>query len=121
MPTGLTTERPLGVLVADASGTRGQAVVSDAAPQTDKAAIVDAVYQGEFHDLVRDQFAEDLAKAGNTVLKEVPLTLQAIHRSLQLSTLWFAIKRAKSTQLRLKPDLTRSLRRRSEPSILTFS
>ena len=37
--------------------------------------ILDVAYPGDFHDFLRDAFAEALRKAGNTVLTEVPLTL----------------------------------------------
>lgn len=37
--------------------------------------IIDATYPGDFHDQLRDDFAEALRKAGNTVLTEVPLIL----------------------------------------------
>ncbi len=37
--------------------------------------IVDAAYQGKYHDMVRDYFADSLRAAGNTVLTEVPLAM----------------------------------------------
>ncbi len=37
--------------------------------------IVDAAYQGKYHDIVRDYFADSLRAAGNTVLTEVPLAM----------------------------------------------
>jgi hypothetical protein len=37
--------------------------------------IVDAAYQGKYHDIVRDYFAASLRAAGNTVLTEVPLAI----------------------------------------------
>jgi hypothetical protein len=41
----------------------------------DKLPIVDVAYQGTYHDFLRDQFADVLRKAGNTVVTEVPLTM----------------------------------------------
>jgi hypothetical protein len=69
------TKKPAGVQEADLSGTRGREVRTDATSQTDKPPIVDATYRGKYHDFLRDQFAETLTNAGNTVLKEVPITL----------------------------------------------
>ena len=74
---GSTTKKPSGVQVADASDTRGHEVTTDATSRGDTLPTVDAAYQGKYHDLLRDQFAEDLSNAGNTVLKEVPLTFQS--------------------------------------------
>ncbi len=74
---GSTTKKPSGVQVADASDTRGHEVTTDATSRGDTLPTVDAAYQGKYHDSLRDQFAEDLSNAGNTVLKEVPLTFQS--------------------------------------------
>ena len=59
----------------NASDTRGHQVRTDATSQGANLPIVDAAYQGDFHDAVRDAFADALTKGGNTVLKEVPITL----------------------------------------------
>ena len=37
--------------------------------------IVETAYQGKYHDIVRDYFADSLRAAGNTVLTEVPLVM----------------------------------------------
>lgn len=37
--------------------------------------IVEVAYQGKYHDIVRDYFADSLRAAGNTVLTEVPLAM----------------------------------------------
>jgi hypothetical protein len=73
--TASTTKKPEGVQVADLSGTRGHEVRTDAASRSDNLPVVDAAYQGDFHDTVRDAFADALMKGGNTVLKEVAITL----------------------------------------------
>jgi hypothetical protein len=44
-------------------------------PQRDDLSIVDAAYQGTYHDFLRDQFADVLHDAGNIVLTEVPLVM----------------------------------------------
>ena len=67
--SGSRPSRTSGVQVADASATRGHEV------RTDAASITDAAYRGTYHDFLRDEFADVLRKAGNTVLTEVPLVL----------------------------------------------
>jgi hypothetical protein len=42
--------------------------------------IVDAAYQGTYHDIVRDDFADSLRVAGNTVVTEVPWLCLATRR-----------------------------------------
>ena len=74
-PTGSTTEQPPGIQVAHASDRRGHEVRTDATSAGNNLPIVDAAYQGEYHDFLRDQYADILRAAGNTVVKEVPLTI----------------------------------------------
>ncbi len=73
--TDATRRTQVGVQVANASDTRGHEVGTDATSPGNTLPIVDAAYQGDFHDAVRDAFADALTKGGNTVLKEVPITL----------------------------------------------
>ncbi len=73
--TGSTTEQPPGIQVAHASDRRGHEVRTDATSAGNNLPIVDAAYQGEYHDFLRDQYADILRAEGNTVVKEVPLTI----------------------------------------------
>ena len=84
-------QRPKDIHIADSSATRGNEIRSDDAPETAvqvgalqptipssaNAPIDEAADQSGFHNAVRDKFAEDLASVGNTVLKEVSLTLRS--------------------------------------------
>ena len=72
---GSTTKQPPGIQVAHASDRRGHEVRTDATSAGNNLPIVDAAYQGEYHDFLRDQYADILRAAGNTVVKEVPLTI----------------------------------------------
>jgi hypothetical protein len=90
--SGSPSPRPRDIPVADASAKPGHEVRTDGAAETaiqvatlpavspSGAAdnpIDEAADQSGFHNAVRDTFADDLASAGNTVIKEVPLTLQS--------------------------------------------
>ena len=70
MPAG--NGRPSGQWVgANSSDSTATAAPKDNRPNI--LPIVDAAYQGTYHDIVCDQFADDLRAAGNTVITEVPL------------------------------------------------
>jgi hypothetical protein len=80
--SGATTDpaaqSAVGVQVADASDTRGLEVRTNARSQGNDLPTIDAAYQGEYHDFLRDQFTDILRNAGNIVITEVPLLLLGV-------------------------------------------